>query len=260
MRPGFVGARWHPWFVEISELVDQVDQQGKAMAAAAERAGLEADVPTCPRWRVRNLVEHTGKVHRWAATYVRDGRSAFGGGPPTLEKAPAEGTIGWFVEGHAALVAALRAAPPDLNTWSFLPAPSPLAFWARRQAHETAIHRADADAATGAVPEYEPAFAADGIGELLGGFYSRRGGRLLADPPCSLRVLPDTGPGWHVRIGPDGRQISNDAEEPADCTVRGAASDLYLLLWNRDPAGPVEVDGDQGVMRIWREQATVKWR
>src|SRR5262249_53658636 len=51
---------------------------------------------------------------------------------------------GWFREGHAALVQALSVAGPDLNCWAFLAAPSPLAFWARRQAHETAIHRVDA--------------------------------------------------------------------------------------------------------------------
>jgi uncharacterized protein (TIGR03083 family) len=150
---------------------------------------------------------------------------------------PPDDLLDWFVEGHAALVAALRAAPADLDCWSFLPAPSPLAFWARRQAHETAIHRADADSARGVIPSYDPHFAADGIGELLGGFYAR-----------------------HVAINPDGRQISTDADLPADCTVSGAASDLYHLLWNRQPAQPPRISGDQAVMELWRERAQVKWR
>jgi uncharacterized protein (TIGR03083 family) len=247
--------------VEIREHIDQLELQGKALAAAAARAGFEADVPTCPGWKVRNLIEHTGKVHRWAATYVRDGRAAFGGQAPKMEKPPAEGTLDWFVGGHAALVAALRAASPDLDAWSFLPAPSPLAFWARRQAHETAIHRADGDSACGTAPTYDPAFAADGIAELLGGFYARKGGTLTADPPRSLLVRPrDAGPVWHVRINQTGREIGNDPDVPADCTLRGAASDLYLLLWNRRPVGPVEVTGDEEVMRIWRERAQVKLR
>ena len=247
--------------MEIIELVDELELQGKALAAAAGRAGLDAEVPTCPRWTVRKLVEHTGRVHRWAATYVRDGRQAFGGKAPTMESPPAEGTLDWFVEGHAALVAALRAAPADLETWSFMPAPSPLAFWARRQAHETAIHRADADAANGTAPAYEPRFAADGIAELLGAFYRRNGGTLVADPPCSLLVAPtDAGPAWHVRINPDGREVTEGAELPADCTVRGRASDLYLLLWNRNPADGPDVSGDPDVLRIWRERAQIKWR
>lgn len=246
--------------METIEHIEQLELQGKALLLAADRAGLSAAVPTCPGWTVRDLVVHLGKVHRWAATYVRDGRDAYGGGSPTMAKAPKDHTLEWFAEGHAELVAALRAAPADLDTWSFLPAPSPLAFWARRQAHETAIHRADADSANGHAPSYDAAFAADGIAELLGAFFARKGGTLVADPPRSLRVWPDVGPVWHVRIGPDGRDVGNDADLPADCTVRGAASDLYLLLWNRRPAGPVEVTGDGEVMRLWADLAAIKWR
>ena len=54
---------------------------------------------------------------------------------------------------------------------TFLPAPSPLAMWARRQAHETSIHRCYAESATGATTGFDPTFAADGIDELLYGFY-----------------------------------------------------------------------------------------
>ena len=39
--------------------------------------------------------------------------------------------------------------PTTCECWTFLPAPSPRAMWARRQAHETAIHRVDAQLAAG---------------------------------------------------------------------------------------------------------------
>ena len=48
---------------------------------------------------------------------------------------------------NANLIEALDSASPDLEAWTFLPAPSPLAMLARRQAHETAIHRYDAESA-----------------------------------------------------------------------------------------------------------------
>lgn len=247
--------------MEIAAHITALAEHGQGLATAAGQAGLTAPVPTCPGWTVRHLLKHIGKVHRWAATYVREGRAAFGGGSPRMANPPSDGLLDWFVDGHAALVDALRAAPAELDCWSFMPAPSPLAFWARRQAHETAIHRADADSARGAVPSYDPSFAADGIGELLGGFYARRGGSLHADPPCSLLVVPaDTGQRWHVAINPDSRRISPDADLPADCTVSGPASDLYLLLWNREPARPPQISGDLAVMELWRKQAQVKWR
>ena len=54
--------------------------------------------------------------------------------------------------------------------------PAPREFWARRQAHETTIHRADAVAAglgrrpRSAELDLDPAFAVDGLDELLTGF------------------------------------------------------------------------------------------
>ena len=62
-------------------------------------------------------------------------------------------------------------------------APCPLAFWAPRQAHETAIHRADAESAAALLPECLADFAADGLDELIMGFGRR------ARPP---RAPPQT--------------------------------------------------------------------
>jgi uncharacterized protein (TIGR03083 family) len=252
--------------VEISEHIDELAEHGEELAAAAGKAGLTAAVPTCPGWTVRNLLEHIGQVHRWAASYVREGPAAappFGGTgtPPPPAEPPADGLLDWYRAGHGELLAALRAAPAGLQCWTFLPAPSPLAFWARRQAHETAIHRADAEAATGAVPSFRAPFAADGLDELLGGFFARRGGKLVADPPRSLRIAPtDTGRPWHITIGPAGREVSRDAGRPAGCTLRGRAADLYPLLWNRPPAHQPHVDGDPAVLQLWRDRAHIAWR
>src|SRR5207253_6141411 len=83
--------------------------------------------------------------------------------------------IEWFLEGHAALVRALRESDPALQCWTFLPARSPLTMWARRQAHETSIHRVDGELAhDGPITSFPPAFANDGIDELLSCFITRR--------------------------------------------------------------------------------------
>ena len=37
------------------------------LVAVAERAGMDAPVPSCPDWHVADLLEHIGRVHRWAA-------------------------------------------------------------------------------------------------------------------------------------------------------------------------------------------------
>jgi len=244
--------------VEVVDFIAQLDAHGSALADAAERAGLDAAVPTCPEWDVRALLGHVGTVHRWAGGIVR-------GEPGAREQddfpAPEDGVISWFREGHAALVSSLRSAPADLDVWAFLPAPSPLTFWARRQAHETAIHRADAEAAAGSIPRYDAEFAIDGIAELLEGFYARPRGRLVADPGFSLRVAPtDSDASWTVRVDPDKRTtVRHDepATEQADCTLTAPASELYLDLWNR--GGSTTAIGDPRVMQTWRDLATVRW-
>ena len=243
--------------MDVAALITQLEQQGTALAAGAERAGLDAAVPTCPDWDVRALLAHTGMVHRWAASIVR--------GEPDAHRnsnypAPAQGVLEWFVAGHAALVTALRDAPPDLDVWSFLPAPSPLAFWARRQAHETAIHRADADSASGWIPTYDAEFAADGIAELIEGFIARERGPLVADPGFTLRVLPiDANASWLVEVRRDGRTVTRDGSGEADCTLTGTSEELYLELWNRDIAGTVTISGDGRALDTWHELARIVW-
>jgi uncharacterized protein (TIGR03083 family) len=245
--------------VDIETHVRAVQEHGAALADAAERAGLDAEVPTCPQWQVRHLVGHQGQVHRWAGTYVATGRTD---NDVELEDVPADDDLlTWFRAGHARLVEALQAAPADLACWSFLPAPSPLVFWARRQAHETTIHHADAEAATGKQLDVDAALAVDGLDELLLGFYSRGRGRLVCDPALTLGIRVTDGQAddaWTVVIGPDGRDVSR-GHATGDCVVSGNASDVYQFLWNRRDRSAVDVDGNPAVLDLWQEKARINW-
>ena len=267
--------------------VDRLEREGQLLAAAAASAGFGAPVPSCPGWRVRDLLAHTGYVHRWAAGFVAEGRTGpvdTPGEPDLLRLAPADGDLlAWFSEGHAALVRTLRDAPADVRCWSFLPAPSPLAFWARRQAHETAIHRVDAeqaaaagpdeaggglagDAGTGAqgggVTPFAGRFAADGVDELLTGFLARsmRRGRWQGRPGrLGIHGRDEAGEAdWLVVTAPDGASVSR-AAGPADCDVTGSAASLYLAVWNRGPVAGLEVRGDPGFLADLRDGLQVRW-
>ena len=248
--------------MEITEHIAHLDGEGELFAEAVAAAGLDAEVTTCPGWKVRDLVQHLGGIHRWATSYVVSGNPR----PRSDEEdtrffaAVGDGElIAEYRRAHAGLVAALSGAGPDLACWTFLAAPSPLAFWARRQAHETTIHRVDAQRAAGQDSRCAPDLAVDGIDELLNGFFSRPKGRLVADPAVALAIrADDTGDAWTIRIEP-GRRVVTPGAGDADCTLRGAASDLYLLLWNRRPADArVTVDGERGVLDLWREQAVIR--
>jgi uncharacterized protein (TIGR03083 family) len=237
-------------------------REGNLLTAAAEGANLDALVPTCPDWTVRELVRHIGGVHRWATSYVagpltefvpRDLPEVVGTWPEDAE------LMAWFRAGHAALVEAISAAPPDLACYFFLPAPTPLAGWARRQAHETAIHRVDAELAAGRpVSSLSPELAADGIDELLYCSAPLVGKRLRLEPPRTLHVAPSDGTGtWLVHIG-EGITVLRD-HGPADCTITGPAESLCLLLWNRRGVDGLDVAGDASVLNWWRERVQMRW-
>jgi uncharacterized protein (TIGR03083 family) len=247
--------------MEPAEHIAALERDGALLAAAAGRAGLDAMVPPCLPWRVRDLLRHLGFVHRWAAGYVSQAREEMTDEPAEDELllgGPGDGELlGWFRDGHAELVRALRSADPRLRCWTFLPAPSALAFWARRQAHETAIHRADAESAAGEVGTFTASFATDGIDELIMGFWAR--GRARADRPSRLRIrATDTGGEWLVELGAG--TAARRRAAAADAVVAGPACDLYLLLWNRQPPdGRVAVDGDPGVLPLWQDLMKVRW-
>ncbi|MEU2117691.1 maleylpyruvate isomerase family mycothiol-dependent enzyme [Streptomyces sp. NPDC016459] len=187
----------------ITEHIDVLETAGRRLAGAAAAAGPDAEVPNCPGWRIRDVLRHTTMVHRWAASYVAEGHTTYhrGAVEPTLD---GDALLAHCREGHEGLVATLRAAPETLECLMLFPAPSPLAFWTRRQAHETTVHRADAESALATGPgPVDPTVAADGIDELLRGFRGRDRSRVRTPGPRTMRVrTTDTGDVWTVRLSP----------------------------------------------------------
>lgn len=244
--------------MQTGELIDRLESDGRLLIAAACRAGWDARVPGT-EWNVRELVTHTGGIHRWAADIVATcgqrfdtaAGSAVGTGPDDDDLAE------WFVAGHAALVATLRSAAADLECATFLPAESPRHFWSRRQAHETAIHRIDAEGAGGGeCTPFEVSFAQDGIGEIVQGFAARRSN--VVDRKATLGLAATDGPSWLISFGGERIEATeSDDMTGADVTVRGASSDLYRWLWNR-PSGAV-VDGDREIADLWSKTVQVRW-
>ncbi|HVT64587.1 MAG TPA: maleylpyruvate isomerase family mycothiol-dependent enzyme [Mycobacteriales bacterium] len=241
--------------MDIAAHIDALEHEGLQLADAASTAALGDPVPGCPDWAVGDLLRHIGYVHRWAAAIVAgrldgvngDGDAAVG---PLPDDA---GLLAWYGEGHRALVETLRHAPADVECFTFLPAPSPLAFWARRQALETAVHRADAAAAAGSVAEFSDELAHDGIDETLRGF----GARPRAFEPGSIWLQPGDGTGWRIDLHEQGAASSTDgAADGCDVTISGTPTQVYLWLWNR-PA-TVEISGDATVADRWK-RVRVRW-
>lgn len=254
----------------VEEHCAGIEEAVERMARWSTAAGLDTAVPTCPGWDVRDLLAHQGMVHRWATAVVRgedrravdtDGFQAAGAVSPD--------PVAWLRAGAADLLEALRAAPDDLEVFTFLKeAPPPRLFWARRQHHETTIHALDALAAEAArAPAagdawFAAATAIDGIDELLVGFWQRRssGPRAPEGRPYTALVTADTGHRWRLDVGAESvrtRRLDADDEVPGKdaAVLSGPAVDLYLALWNR--GGGVD-DPDQLLAR-WRGGGSVVW-
>jgi uncharacterized protein (TIGR03083 family) len=205
-----------------------------AFGRMLEDGDLTAPVPSCPDWRLRELAAHLGGVHRWARLAVLAGPASDQDPTPRARAALAEhpvpseraALVGWFDDGGAELERTLRETDPGTPCWTIAP-PAVAAFWMRRQAHETAMHRWDAQRSCGTPEPIDPALAADGVAEVAEMVFPRQV-RLGRQSPLAhgLRVEIAGGPAY--TLAGDGT-----APGPADATVTGPPEALLLLLWRR---------------------------
>ncbi len=186
--------------------------------------------------------------------------------PDGVPPADPSGQAGWLLAGARRLTDAIRAAGTE-PVWAFGTL-APATFWARRQAHETMVHRADAELAAGRPVVLDPALAADAIDEWLtimaGPRYGRPDARATALPPgASLHVIaiaPDqggTGSGeWLIRHAGDGVRVL-DTPEPEtsgpDLTVSGPPDQVLLVLLRRlrQETADITAAGDASLLTAW---------
>jgi uncharacterized protein (TIGR03083 family) len=228
-----------------------------ALADAAKSAGIDAQVPSCPEWSVSDLLGHMGTVHRWAAMNLdRDpGAEFMRSRDAGIDVPDPAARIEWVREGGAALADALAARSPDDPAWTWAP-PHTVRFWHRRQAHETAMHRVDAELAAGAPGPIDAELAADGIDELLGIVDTRPWLEPIRGEGESLHFhCTDVDGEWTVRLEPDAMLVAREHAK-GDVALRGPASALLCWMQGRGPIDALEAHGDRGLLDRWREVAT----
>ncbi len=254
--------------MEIIEHITIVGNEAKLLASAAEQGGLDVEVPTCPGWDMRELLRHLSEIHLWAAAHVAqphdkpwvDDLSELTKFWPDLAVfwPDDDELIKFYLDTNANLVHALESAPLDVEAFTFLPASSPLAMWARRQAHETAVHRFDAENAAGIASAFDAEFAADGIDELLAAFAPRKDTFPVEEARSMHIHSQDTDDHWLVTLAPDGITTTR-AHGPADTQVTGTAADLYLGLWNRTEDSGIAIEGDPTLLEKWHSGVMIRW-
>jgi uncharacterized protein (TIGR03083 family) len=225
-----------------------------AAAQAARDGSIDATVPSCPEWTLHDLLQHLGFHHRWVAGNLDV--------PPDGEMfrrrsdAPAEGAEidEWLEAGADALAAKLTATDPAKPCWTWVPFDKTVGFWARRTAHETAMHRWDAQNTVGSPDAIDADLAVDGIDEYLG-LLTSFPGRTFPEVG-SIHLHATDAPGeWLVRPHGDGIDVAREHAK-GDVALRGGASDLLLVFFGRKPSDAVDVFGDASLFERFREQAT----
>jgi uncharacterized protein (TIGR03083 family) len=225
------------------DFVDAIERESEALAEAARRPGaLAGAVPACPGWSGTDLVLHIGEVQAFWTAAARAG----GVRPEEVPGAEPAGAdlLEWYDQARAGLVKALREIPPDapVSVW-WQDGPDRALEVARRQAHEAAVHRWDAQSVTGAPDPIAPDLAADGVLEYCQRMLRRWDGGAWSGPAGVLRLAADdTGGQWLVRLDPQPALVPLADSEPL-ATVRGTACDLDLWLWRR--SGSARVNGDR---------------
>lgn len=221
---------------------------------------LRAPVPSCPGWDALALLDHlTGVQWHWG-TVVRERITEDGDLTPPPFPQDRDALLAAYDEASAALQAALRDTDPATEVWMWAE-DKRVAFIARRQALEAAVHRMDAELAAGSpVTPVDPALAADGVLEVLDVMYGGCPPWGSFEPlgPHAVVRCTDTGDEVPVVLGrfrgtdPDGTTYdetdlsvrSASPDEDASAVVSGTADDLLAWLWHRRGRASVTMTGD----------------
>jgi uncharacterized protein (TIGR03083 family) len=217
----------------------QIATDSAALADAAA-GNFSAAVEHCPGWTVADLVYHTYEVQYFWRRIV--GERAH---PDQVDYPvrPADAAlIDVFRAGAEQLVAVLGAADPATPVWTWAPQQD-AGFVIRHQVQEAAVHRWDAENATGAAAAIERSAAIDSIEEFL--TFSTNGDAAPLRASVALEAT-DADAAWTVEDAPDGLSWRR-GDGAFESRVRGTASDLLLWLYGRAPSREL-VSGDAAVL------------
>lgn len=224
-----------------SEYVTAIERETKTLVDVLRAGDSGATVPACPDWSLRDLGLHIAEVHRWWTHVMEVGGTDRPEDRPELDEDP-EDLAAYVQEGAGALVAAFRERDefdPVYTWWG----ENRVGRLARRMAHETAMHRWDAQAAVGEPDPIDSRLAADGIAEFLDVFIANQD-EPWPHEPATLHLHRSDGRGdWSVTLDPMSGQSRRARDDAA--VVRGSASDLLLVLWRRHDLDTVRVTGDR---------------
>ena len=218
---------------------------------AAAAAELTVPVPTCPGWTMGDLVFHVGEVYLHKVTVMRTGEWPKQWPPPGAEQEPELPLLG---RAYGELIAEFSAHRPTDAAPTWYDPDQTVAFWIRRMAQETVIHRIDAELAAGLpVTPVPDDLAVDGVDEVLKRFLGYdvealgqlKGGHLASDGGTDTITVMAGQTAWTVRPSPREVVIEDGATENPRVVIQAAPDPMLRWLWGRA--------GDHAVRRTGEE-------
>lgn len=217
---------------------------------------LDRTITHCDDWPVRELAAHMGFVWTIAATNVAAATDTPTRPGPEATAPDGDAIVDWLRDRRDALLTTLAGAEAGDPAWGFA-GDLTAGFWQRRMAHETTVHRWDAQHGTGTgVDPIASDVARDGIDEYTVVGLRHSSSKPTRDYPTeSLHLHRTDGDGEWMFVGDgDGGVTVTHEHAKGDAAVRGTAADLLLWIWGR-PAGDLELFGDPEVAARWQAVA-----
>jgi hypothetical protein len=208
---------------------------------------------------------HTGTVHRHKTEVVRGGW--LDERPPDADGPNGRDLLEWFNEGVEEMIDVFESADLSRQTWTWCGHDHASAWWVRRMAHETAIHRADAELTAQYLPTLDTDLALDGVDEILdemmvGGpewgtvtgsdrtvALVAGGRRWTLRTATFVGTSPTTGTDYELET------LVHDSSATPQATITAGAAELDLWLWGRGNLQDSAVTGDAALVDLVRRLA-----
>ena len=240
--------------MDYDQLRSAAAREATELVAGLQTGAIGTKVPTCPDWTLADLATHVGQ---FCAVWTHVLCEAAGRPKTPYEEPPADATADrfadWIAEQSHYLSEALASLPGDAPAWTWDPSDNTARFIARRAAHELAVHRFDVQSAFAAPRPIDGRLAVDGIEEIFAmirAWIAQGQGTGGANETLHLHCT-DPDAEWTVTLAPDGPKVER-AHSKGQLALRGAASDLELVLYDRPPIGTVARFGDEAVLASWK--------
>ncbi|HEU5483501.1 MAG TPA: maleylpyruvate isomerase family mycothiol-dependent enzyme [Microlunatus sp.] len=246
-----------------SMLTDSMLDQTRQVASWVQGADAALPVPSCPEWKLADLVEHIGSTQQWVATLIEnritDPSAAFGLVGQPVPAQPGEWSS-WLQGSADRAATAFAGGTAGADVFDPSGGGDGISFWRRRLFGEISVHRIDTALAVGQPYELDATLAGAAVDDWLD---------TISSPGWAANV-----PGFAAAMRGDGQTVAWVAEDidrawvlhrsdaPLTLTrteagevgevgaaVRGNAVDLLQVVSRRRPLAQDDafrVTGDRG--------------